>query len=110
MKFLHRQDCILLFNWLFFLERALHFVTKLKYSVKRESVGNTLLLPRAKMLFVAMIFVLCRVAKNVLFRVTIISFCIHNSLHVYLFLNLWSVVTHAAIIYANLLEQKKVFA
>ena len=92
------------------MKRALHFVTKLNYSVKRESVGNILLLPRAKMLFVAMIFFLWRVAKNVLFSVTITSFCIHNSLHVYLFLNLWSVFTHAAIIYANLLEPKKVFA
>ena len=38
------------------MKRALHFVTKLNYSVKRESVGNILLLPRAKMLSAAMIF------------------------------------------------------
>ena len=96
------------------MKRALHFVTKLNYSVKRESVGNILLLPRAKMLFVAMIFFLWRVAKNVLFSVTITSFCIHNSIAARctftIFLNLWSVFTHVAIIYANLLEQKKVFA
>ena len=64
----------------FFLERALHFATKLNYRVKRGSVGNMLLLPRAKMLFVAMIFFLWRVAKNVLFSVTITSFCIHSSI------------------------------
>ena len=32
LKFLHRQDCILIFNWLIFLlKRALHFATKLNY-------------------------------------------------------------------------------
>ena len=38
------------------MERALLLVTKLNYSVKRGHVGNMLLLPGAKMLFVAMIF------------------------------------------------------
>ena len=62
------------------MKRALHFATKLNYSIKRGSVGNILLLPRAKMLFVAMIFFLWGLGKNVLFSVTITSFRIHNSI------------------------------
>ena len=68
------------FFFFFFMKRALHFATKLNYSVKRGSVGNILLLPRAKMLFVAMILFLWWWAKNVLFSVTITSFCIDNSI------------------------------
>ena len=46
-----------LFNWLIFsMKRALHFATKLNYTVKRGSVSNIRLLPRAKMLFVPTIF------------------------------------------------------
>ena len=56
-EFLHRQDRKSPRNWLMFLmKRALHFATKLNYSIKRGSVGNTRLLPRAKMLFVPMSF------------------------------------------------------
>ena len=40
---------------------ALHFATKLNYSVERGSVGNIRLSPRAKMLFVPMVFFLWRV-------------------------------------------------
>ena len=48
-----------LFNWLIFsMKRALHFATKLNYTVKRGSVSNIRLLPRAKMLFVPTIFFL----------------------------------------------------
>ena len=58
------------FFFFFFMKRALHFATKLNYSVKRGSVGNILLLPCAKMLFVAINdFFVWRVAKNVLFKV-----------------------------------------
>ena len=38
------------------MKRALHFATKLNYTVKRGSVSNIRLLPRAKMLFVPMMF------------------------------------------------------
>ena len=62
----------------FLMKRELHFATKPNYSVKRGSVGNILLLPRSKMLFVAMIFF--SACKNVLFSVTITSFCIHKSI------------------------------
>ena len=43
-------------GWIFLMKRALHFATKLNYSVERGSVGNIRLSPRAKMLFVPMIF------------------------------------------------------
>ena len=61
------------------MKRALHFATKLNYSVKRGSVGDILLLSRAKMLFVAMIFSLM-VSKKCSFSVTITSFCVHYSI------------------------------
>ena len=79
-SYIGRTVYYFLTGFFFFMKRALHFVTKLNYSVKRESVGNILLLPRAKMLFVAMIFFLWWLAKNVLFSVTITSFCILNSI------------------------------
>ena len=52
------------------MKRALHFATKLNYSVKSRLVGNILLLPCAKMLFVGINdFFVWQVAKNVLFKV-----------------------------------------